>query len=304
MAPWLSVLMPTYNGASYLAAALESVVAQDDPGIEVLVADDGSTDGTLDLVRRYQKRLAIRIVQQARKANWVAGTNAALRAAEGEYACVLHQDDLWLPGRAAAIRKARPFSLLVHPAVYIGADGKRLGLWRTPLAEGTVASPQFLEHLLVQNFLAMPSPVFSKEASLPEGLDEDLWYTADWDLWLRLGARGPARSLVEPLAAFRLHPASQTMARERMDLGRQLRVVLARHFGPWAAAVSSNVAERVRKVADFSVEVNVALAAAQRGKSGAALALAPRFLRLGPAAWARFLRDSRLPERVWARLRA
>lgn len=303
MAPWLSVLMPTCNGARYLAAALESVAAQDDQGIEVLVADDGSTDGTLDLVRRYQKRLAIRIVQQAQKANWVAGTNAALRAAEGEYACVLHQDDLWLPGRAAAIRKARPFSLLVHPAVFIGADGKRLGPWRTPLAEGTVASPQFLEHLLVQNFLAMPSPVFSRSAS-PEGLDEDLWYTADWDLWLRLGARGPVRSLVEPLAAFRIHPESQTMARERTDFGRQLRVVLARHFGPWAAAVSSAVAERVREVAGFSVEVNVALAAAQRGRRGAALALAPRFLRLGPGAWARFLRDSRLPERVWARLRA
>ena len=165
-------------------------------------------------------------------------------------------------------------------------------------------APQFLERLLVQNFLAMPSPVFSRNAALPEGLDEDLWYTADWDLWLRLGARGPVRSLVEPLAAFRIHPASQTMARERTDLGRQLRAVLARHFGPWAATVSSPLAERVRKVAGFSVEVNIALAAAQRGTSGAALALAPRLLRLGPSAWARFLRDSRLPERVWARLRA
>ena len=304
MPPWLSVLMPTCNGARYLAAALDSVVAQDEPGLEVLVADDGSTDGTLEIVRRYQKLLPIRVVQEEKKSNWVAGTNVALRAAAGDYACVLHQDDLWLPGRAAAIRSARPFRLLVHPAVFIAADGRRLGAWRTPLAEGSVGSAQFLEHLLVQNFLAMPAPVFFREAALPLGLDEDLWYTADWDLWLRLGAGGPVRSIAQPLAAFRLHAASQTMARERGDLRRQLQVVLARHFDAWAAAVPAAVAGRVREVAGFSVEVNLALAAAQRGSPGAALALAPRFLRLGPAGWARFLRDSRLRERIWSRLRA
>lgn len=306
MAPWLSVLMPTFNGARYLAAALDSIVEQGDAGIEVVVADDGSTDGTLDLLRQYQDRLALRIVQEARVGNWVAGTNVALRAAVGEYACLLHQDDFWLPGRAAAVRNARPFSLLVHPARFIGSSGEPLGHWRTPLPAGTVAPADFIERLLVQNFLASPSPVFPREAAVPDGLDEALWYLADWDLWLRLGARGPVRSLAEPLATFRIHAASQTLSRERTaeDLLAQHRIVLARHFPPWAAAVPGRHAERVRAAADFSVALNVALAEAWRGSGGAAAGLLPRFLRLGPAGWARYLRDSRLPERVWARLRA
>ena len=306
MAPWLSVLMPTFNGARFVAAALDSIVEQGDAGIEVVVADDGSTDSTLELVRRYQDRLAVRFVQEARVGNWVAGTNVALRAAQGEYVCLLHQDDLWLPGRAAAVREARPFSLLVHPVLFIGTGGQRLGHWRPPLAAGTVAPDEFIERLLVQNFLASPSPVFPREAALPHGLDEALWYLADWDLWLRLGARGPIRSLAEPLAAFRIHPASQTLSRERTEeeLRAQHHTVLARHFPPWAAKVPARRAERVRAAADFSVAINVALAEAWRGKFGAAAELLPGFLRLGPVGWARYLRDSRLPERVWARLRA
>lgn len=305
MTPWLSVLMPTFNGMSYVAAALDSVVDQADAGIEVVVADDGSTDGTLELIRRYEGRLALRILPQVRVGNWVARTNAALRAAQGEYACVLHQDDVWLPGRAAAIREALPISLLVHPAVFIGPGGKRLGHWRTPLEPGTVAPAGFIEHLLVQNFLAMPAPVFLRQSALPHGLDESLWYTADWDLWLRLGARGPVRSLVAPLAGFRIHPASQTLSRNQTpeELRGQLRTVLDRHFGPWAGTVSVRVAERVHEVAQFSVETNVALAEAYRGR-GDVSALALQFLRLGPAGWGCYLRDSRLLERVWARLRA
>lgn len=305
MPPWLSVLMPTFNGAPWVAEALDSIVAQGDAGIEVVVADDGSTDGTVEILRRYQDRLALRIVQQHRVENWVAGTNAALRAAAGEYACILHQDDLWLPGRAAAIRRALPCSLLVHPALLIGERGKRLGVWRLPLATGTVAPARFNARLLVQNFLAIPSPVFPR-AALLDGLDESLWYTADWDLWLRLAARGPVRVLAGPLSAFRIHPSSQTLSRalDLADFRGQLRAVLERHFAPWAAAVGRPEAARVRAAADFSVEVNVALAAAHRRQASGAAALAPRFLRLGPAGWVRYLRDSRLHERVWARLRA
>jgi len=304
--PWLSVLMPTFNGTRYVAAALDSIVEQGDAGIELVVADDGSTDGTLDLVRQYQGRLALRIVQSARVGNWVTGTNVALQAAQGEYVCLLHQDDVWLPGRAAAIRDALPFSLLVHPALFVGSDGRKLGHWRTPLPAGTVAPATFIERLLVQNFLACPSPVFPRASALPDGLDETLWYLADWDLWLRLGAHGPVRSLATPFTAFRIHRDSQTLSRDHTaeDLREQHRKVLARHFPPWAAGASARHAARVRAAADFSVAINVALAQAWRGRGGAVASLPPRFLRLGPAGWSRYLRDSRLHERVWARLRA
>ena len=102
--PWLSVVIPTCNGERYLATALESVVADEGQGVELVIVDDGSTDRTLEIVDTYHTRAAIRIVQRERVANWVVSTNVGLRAATGRHACFQHQDDLWLPGRLSAIR--------------------------------------------------------------------------------------------------------------------------------------------------------------------------------------------------------
>ena len=97
--PWLSVIIPTYNGSKYLAAALNSVVAQQDNNLECVVIDDGSTDDTLAIVESFQERLNINLITKARAGNWVVNTNHALRVASGECVCFLHQDDLWLEGR-------------------------------------------------------------------------------------------------------------------------------------------------------------------------------------------------------------
>src|SRR5712672_1230348 len=105
--PWLSVVMPTYNGGAYLAAALESIRGQQSGGeFEVIAVDDGSEDGTVAILEEYSSRLPLRIVRRARGGNWVASTNHGLSIARGEYACLLHQDDLWMDGRLQAVRAA------------------------------------------------------------------------------------------------------------------------------------------------------------------------------------------------------
>ena len=95
----LSVVMPTYNGEKFIAAALESVRAQAVDRLELVVVDDGSSDGTLDIVRDFAKSLPIRLITPGRIGNWVAVSDLGLREATGDWACLLHQDDLWLPGR-------------------------------------------------------------------------------------------------------------------------------------------------------------------------------------------------------------
>ncbi|MEM7592684.1 MAG: glycosyltransferase family 2 protein, partial [Cyanobacteria bacterium P01_A01_bin.83] len=97
--PWLSVIIPTYNGSKYLAAALNSIVVQQEQDLECVVIDDGSTDNTLEIVEQYQQKLKIKLITKARQGNWVASTNQALKVANGVHACFLHQDDLWLEGR-------------------------------------------------------------------------------------------------------------------------------------------------------------------------------------------------------------
>jgi len=209
--------MPTYNGERFIAAALESVRGQHD-GIELVIVDDGSSDRTLDIVRDFAKSLPIRLITPGRIGNWVAVSNLGLREARGDWACFLHQDDLWLPGRMARLRaemEQAEGALVLHNAMFVGPDAQPLGPWTCPLSEGVVPPNLFLERLLIQNFIAIPSPVFRRSAAIDSGgLDEALWFSADWDLWLRLGALGPVRFIAETLSAFRIHPESQTAARK------------------------------------------------------------------------------------------
>jgi GT2 family glycosyltransferase len=303
---FLSVIIPTYNGEQFVAAALESLRGQEE-GLEVLVVDDGSTDNTLEIVREFERLLSIRTITLGRLGNWVAASNAALREAASEWVCFLHQDDLWLPGRSARLRREMEKAegaLVLHNAMFIGPDGQCLGQWTCPLAAGDIASDLFVARLLVQNFIAIPSPVFRRSIALESGaLDEALWFTADWDLWLRLGASGPVRFVNETLAAFRIHPQSQTIARKLQpnEWEQQLTAVLARHLP--SSVLTAEQSASVEGVAMASVAVNCSMAAAARGEPAQAFAALGKFLLLGPSGWHQYLRDSRIVQRVTSRLR-
>lgn len=307
MPPFLSVVMPTYNGARYVAAALESVRGAEDEGIELIIVDDGSSDRTLDIIHDFTKLLPIRLITPGRTGNWVAATNLGLREAIGEWACFLHQDDFWLPGRIARLRsemESTEGALILHNAMIVGRDGQSLGPWTCPLPAGIVPSSQFIERLLVQNFIAIPSPIFRRAAAVESGgLDEALWFSADWDLWLRLGTLGPVRFVAETLSAFRVHPASQTAARKLQpgEWEQQLTTVLARHLPRWA--IHGDRSELVARVAMASVAVNSMLAAASRGESVRTWDVLSQLLALGPSGWHRYLRDSRIVQRVRSRLK-
>ena len=308
MSPLLSVVMPTFNGEKYLAVALESVRSQGENGIDLVIVDDGSSDHTLDIVRSFASSLPIRLITPGRLGNWVAATNLGLREATGDWACFLHQDDLWLPGRLKRLRsemESHRGPLIIHNAMYVGPDGQELGPWTCPFPEtGAIPSSQFIERLLVQNFVAIPSPVFRRDAVIDSGgLDEALWFSADWDLWLRLGASGPVRFLGETLSGFRVHPSSQTAARKLRpnEWQQQLTTVLARHLESWP--ITGTLRASVEQVAMASIAVNSALSAASRGEPAKPVAVLLQLLALGPRGWRRYFRDSRIVERVRSRLK-
>lgn len=299
--------MPTYNGEKYIASALESVSGQWCEGIEIIVVNDGSTDHTLEIVNDFAENLPIRVLSPGRIGNWTAVTNLGLREARGEWACFLHDDDLWLPGRIARLRsevKRAEGVLVIHNSIFIGPDGRKLGPWTCPLLEHNVQPGEFMEHLLVQNFIAICSPVFRRSNVLDSGgLDQALWHSADWDLWLRLGAMGPVRFVAEPLSAFRVHPSSLTAARKLHpgEWEHQLTTVFNRHFTSWKATEQRK--RRVERVARASMAVNSALAATYRGEVVHPPGVLFKLLTLGPLGWNRYLRDSRIVQRVWPRLK-
>lgn len=307
--PWLSVLMPVFDGAAYVDRAIESILREPTRGVEIVVADDGSTDGTPErIAARVGDRIALRLLRRPHDGNWVAGANLALRSARGRYACILHQDDLWLPGRLEAVREASrrrdAVVLVTHDARFIDSAGRDLGAWSCPLPPGEVSASALLERLLIQNFLAMPSPTFDREVALAAGgMDEGLWYTADWDLWVRVGAGQGCIHVPRPLAAFRVHPESQTVARRREvgELGRQMDRVLTRGLAAWRG--QDPLRCRVERAARFSIRANEAIADAARG-GPMPWSLLPGLLALGPGTALRYLRDSRIHERIAARVRA
>jgi GT2 family glycosyltransferase len=304
--PWLSVLLPVFNGATYLEAALDSVAREGAGDLEVVAADDGSTDGTLELLARWQARLPLQVIHRGGDGSWPTGFDRALSRARGRWACLLSHDDLWLPGRLAAVRRVLSEEpapvLLLHGARFIGPGGGALGTWRCPLPAGRIDGARVVERLLVQNFVASPAPVFDRAAAVAAGgMDPDLWFTGDWDLWLRLARTGPVHHLPAPLVAYRIHPTSLTSARPRPpgELRRQLQTVLERHL----PALATSRRLRVEAAARFSVDLNVSLGEAARGAPLPTWALARGFARLGPGGWVRYLRDSRIAERLGARLR-
>ncbi len=299
--------MPTYNGERFIAATLESARGQHDE-IEIIIVDDGSTDHTLEIASDFAGVLPIRLITPGRIGNWVAVSNVGLREARGDWACFLQQDDLWLPGRVARLwgemEAAEGVLLILHDAMFVGPDGQRLGPWTCPLSEGVVPPDQFIERLLVQNFIAIPSPVFRRKAVLESGgMDEALWVCADWDLWLRLGELGPVRFVAETLSAFRVHAASQAAARKPLanEWERQLTTVLARHLSNWPHTGRHRAS--VERVARASIAVNSALSAASRGESVRTAAVLAELLALGPIGWRRYLRDSRIVQRVGSRIK-
>jgi len=299
--------MPVYNGERFVAAALDSVCQQYRDGIELVIVDDGSTDRTVEIVRDYAEVLPVRLITPERIGNWVAISNIALREARGDWACFLHQDDLWLPGRLTRLWTEMETSngaLIVHNAIFVGPDGKELGSWTCPLSEGDVQPEEFIERLLVQDFIAINSPVFRRKAVLESGgMDEALWFSADWDLWLRLGALGPVRFIAEKLSGFRVHSASQTNKRKLQpnEWEEQLSTVLFHHLNNWPGTGKRRAS--VERAARVSIAVNSALSASFRGEPTKPLSVFFELLVLGPVGWRRYLRDSRILQRVGSRLK-
>ena len=300
--------MPVHCGERWLAATLASVAQQDCAGIELILIDSGPDRQCEKIAAAFADRLEIRYQYRPDIKPWPAKTNLAVEQARGAHVAILHQDDLWEKERVSAIRKsiaAAPDAvLLLNPSFIVDEHGKRHGVWRCPLPCNRLLDGRTVaERLLVQNFISMPAPVIQRQAWLAcGGMDDALWYTADWDLYLKLLGRGPAFYAKDPSTAFRIHASSLTVSgsRERSDFREQMQVVFERH----SALVPGARLPQIRRCATTSIAVNCALAGALAGNLRLLAGAFVSVLRLGPADLHRYLRDSRIIERSLPRLRA
>jgi hypothetical protein len=305
--PDLTIIMPTHCGERWIDATLRSVAAEATDRLELILVDSSPSSATLDIARRYSNHMRLQLHERPDLLSWQAKTKFGVDIAGSAHICWLHQDDVWLPGRAATVRgwidAAPEAALHLAPTAIIDARGRRLGTWHCPLPEGRpLPREMLLSRLLVQNFIATPTPVFTKAAwESCGGIDSTLWYTADWDLWLKLASEGPVIYHREITTGFRVHGDSLTVkgSRDIDDFAGQMETVLNRHLSSF-----DGCSRAVERAARASIKMNAALAAASAGQPRRIIGAGAAVLALGPCGLAAYLRDSRLVERITPRLKA
>ncbi len=186
---------------------------QGDFELEYLVQDGGSTDGSVDLLRRYQDRLRWRSEPDAGQADAV---NRALRDATGDVVGWVNSDDLLRPGalaRVAAAFRADPGLVWLHGGCDIVDEEDRIVRRWVSAYKARRCRAFSLRSLLVENFVSQMTVFWRRSAHREVGyLDASLRYTFDYDLWLRLARLGDPAYLPEPLAAFRWYRTSKSGA--------------------------------------------------------------------------------------------
>lgn len=268
-APAISVVIPTYDRKDYLLEALESVLAQHVPPDEILVVDDGSTDGTREALAPYERR--IRYIRQDNQGK-SAARNTGILAARGDYVAFLDSDDVWEPERIAVTRSALgaappdvvlafsnfserqldgiptpgtleekslfpvmkryDFSIedVAPQTLEIGIDGNRL-----PCRVGALQA-----HLFLGNFILTSTVTARRQALIDSGLFNIAYpFSEDWDLFLRLAGRGRFLYIDRSIVQYRNHPKQAIRTLSSLDYKRLIVETLENHPSAQRAALSA-----------------------------------------------------------------
>lgn len=207
-APLISVLMPCHNAAPYVGEAVASVLAQTYPHVQLVIVDDGSTDGSSEILQQLATAHPERIilVYQNRAGPWAA-RNHALARAHGQFIAFLDADDTWVPEALARL----------HAALDSARADVAWGGWQTTGAGASTPSPHLppaadaaaaLDHAFEHGAWPLNALLIHRpRLDALHGFSERLPTAMDFDLWLRLLAGAPVLASVgETLAHRRLYP--------------------------------------------------------------------------------------------------
>jgi len=238
----VSVVIPAYNAAAYVAQAVDSVLAQDYPQVEVIVVNDGSKDDTLDVLRGYGDR--IRVIDQA-NAGPPRARNAGLAAVQGEFVAFLDADDIWLPTKLSAqvahLRAHADVGTVFTRWHVWPADAD--GVFRIPAVSPVpfVGAPLVAEHsgwmysrlLLECHLLTTTVLLRTSLVDAIGGFDVDLFNGDDYDFWLRASREARIDQLDVVGAWYRV--VSGSVSRKARPVNFE-RVVIEKALARWGLA--------------------------------------------------------------------
>jgi glycosyltransferase involved in cell wall biosynthesis len=230
--PKVSICIPAYNHARFLPAAIESALAQTYPNVEIVIWDDGSTDGSLEIARSYAAKYpsVVRVfIHPDHKNLGVAKTsNAAFKQSTGVYWSGLPSDDVLLPDKIEQqvrfLESHRDVGWVYGHTQCIDEFGNLLPNlygWNITKARSPI------EQLIIANAIPAMTVLALRECFASVGRESELIYS-DWELWIRMAALYKFGFIAKPLVQWRLHSSNTSVGiQDELDLTRRLEVMAA-----------------------------------------------------------------------------
>jgi len=271
--PLVSIVTPSYNQARFLEATLRSVLEQDYPNIEYLVVDGASTDGSVDIIRRYSDRLTWWASEK--DSGQSEAVNKGLRRARGEIVGWLNSDDVYLPGAVsaavAAFRSSPDAAVVYGDALAIDADGKSFNVMH--------AHQYSLADLLAFNIICQPA-AFMRRSVLEQVdyLNPAYHLLMDNLLWMTMARLAPLVYMPQTWAGARYHDQAKNRTRGAA-YGREAKVLIEdlKSRPEFAEVIASNEKRIMAGVNRFD-----AFYLTDAGQPGDALRAYARSFRLHP----------------------
>lgn len=216
--PLVSILIPTYNRATYIRSALDSALNQSYPNLEIIVHDDASSDNTKEVLSRYHDP-RLRIIRTEDNHGMIGGWNYIVKKARGKYIKFLASDDLLAPTCVAELVSAalsHPNSAIVtSQRKFINEQGrvvKKMGLANKSVVVDGIQHARWILTTLRENKIGEPTAVLYPTSLVKKVREYDPQFSqfADFEYWIRLLQFGSVIYVHKPLCSFRVHEGSNT----------------------------------------------------------------------------------------------
>lgn len=235
--PRISVVMPNFNGAKYIEQAIESVLSQDYPNLEFIVTDGGSSDASVQIIKKHEGRLTY--WHSRRDRGQSDAINQGLARAQGDVLTYLNSDDGYVPGALKLVGSyfaTQPAcDILYGRTIPIDGTGAVVALMRD--VSNGLLERGFRKRTLLwwYNYIPQPATFWRRRVfDSVGGMDENLHLGMDYDYWLRVLRAGFRFDYVpHDLAMFRYHPMSKTLTAKGRDRLQELRTICAKADAPF-----------------------------------------------------------------------